>query len=695
MYNVDHPTTYQAAGEFHKTIAEGLEILSPITLVMDRERFFIEDEPLDHRVNPSRMASHFKKAGIQSVSFEKGVRDSELMDFIRVFTDLTKHPTADSMKICLQRKGLQSIRINHVFFRKMTSDEEVVSRDKVREASKGSQKAIQSGMDEVVERMLAGSIAMDELEKTMSIQNLVENPSQFTNTLIEADLSSLHVEQTEGFMPGSFLSHQLKRIRKEVEGAESDREPKSIEEIAEAIFKMRKDLLQGIETQKAMGVVYSEEGMIRHEVDSLTDQVLIRLVKEEYKKGKVSVVRLAQIIRHMMPEREELRRLLPKLKEALLAEGMPLSHFLQLVQELGKELQNEGLTQVLAESAEEIGISEQELIREIKRDPKGAAELISLATEIRRGTGDDKILRDLLVDYIERIGSEMALTNSEQRGVEGGKHLRQLISTIESTLVDRLRKRGMDEQVMNLVGQKLEERLEKIIEQVKSTWLLRQISVSRPVPIDKASLAQVLEESVEDDEEMDFILEHVRASLHDRGVDEEGFLQIYDEIFRRRLERQREREKKDLPKGAFSRGNILYLLRGEILRALRYHYSFSVITFSILKVTPKKLVPLGAVNQCQVKKVILERLVKAAREVDVVGYLDEHKIIVILPMTNKRGSKLAVKRMTKVLQAEPFIVEDIPLEVKFAAVATDFDRERTATVNAFLEVAESELKSLG
>jgi hypothetical protein len=44
-----------------------------------------------------------------------------------------------------------------------------------------------------------------------------------------------------------------------------------------------------------------------------------------------------------VPEAAELKRLLPKIKTALLEEGMSHTHYLELVQELSKELQSEGL----------------------------------------------------------------------------------------------------------------------------------------------------------------------------------------------------------------------------------------------------------------------------------------------------------------------------------------------------------------
>ncbi|MGW8188422.1 MAG: hypothetical protein ACWGNK_14180, partial [Desulfobacterales bacterium] len=76
MYNIDHPFTAQALSEFYNTTTHGLALFSSVALIMHQEQFFIEEEPLDHRINTGKMLTHFKKADIQSISFEKGMAES-------------------------------------------------------------------------------------------------------------------------------------------------------------------------------------------------------------------------------------------------------------------------------------------------------------------------------------------------------------------------------------------------------------------------------------------------------------------------------------------------------------------------------------------------------------------------------------------------------------------------------------------
>ena len=153
---------------------------------------------------------------------------------------------------------------------------------------------------------------------------------------------------------------------------------------------------------------------------------------------------------------------------------MALNEFLQLTQELKKELQSEGLAHVLEKGAEQIGISGEDLVREISQDPKGAAELIYLASEIRKGTGDDKVLSDLLVDYVERVGSHLAMDAADKQGVQEGKQLRSIVAKVESTLLRGLKNKDVDVQVIHQVARRLNERFDEAMKRLEGQWVERK-----------------------------------------------------------------------------------------------------------------------------------------------------------------------------------------------------------------------------
>ena len=77
MYNQDHPFAAQALDDYFDIVDEGLSYSSPVVVIMYKDQFFVEEEPLDPRINTSKMLAHFKKTGIQSISFLRASRRQE------------------------------------------------------------------------------------------------------------------------------------------------------------------------------------------------------------------------------------------------------------------------------------------------------------------------------------------------------------------------------------------------------------------------------------------------------------------------------------------------------------------------------------------------------------------------------------------------------------------------------------------
>ena len=151
------------------------------------------------------------------------------------------------------------------------------------------------------------------------------------------------------------------------------------------------------------------------------------------------------------------------------------------------------------------------------------------------------------------------------------------------------------------------------------------------------------------------------------------------------------KEKPGLPKGVLNRKSILFFIDKEISRAVRYGTPFSAMLLSIFKVTPEKPVPKGSITQNDVMNAVLTELSKAVRDTDMVGLMDKKRILTLLPMTKKTDSKMAMSRLMKILQAEPFIINDYPLVVKLVGVVTAYDHDRAQTLNSYIKASENEL----
>ena len=642
------------------------------------------------------MISHFKKAGIQSISFEKGMQKSELDKFVIIFTDLKNYPNAEKMKSALLEKKVSSLKINHVVYKKVTADDEVVSKDELNDLSANSESSISGEMYSEVVNMMTESILMEEVEKTISLEALISDPETVSKDMISKDLSMAQNGQAESSKPGYHVAHQLVQFRNQIQKVTENNDNLSLSELADAVFDLKSQLIEGIQSQKELGIYFENESQIIQEANALTDEVLIRIVKDEYKKGEISVQRLAQILQRLIPEPNELKRLLPQLSQAMLEEGMSKADFIQLVEELGKELQNENLVSFIEEGAKHIGVTSHELINEFKNDPSSAAELIYLATEIRKGTGDETVLKDLLVEYVERLGSKIVLDDVKTDDQREGNHLKEVMASVESEIVNKLEKKGIQSEVLQAVQQRLTERMESCFNNLKAEWEKRIKKTPSKEDVLETTIFQILEESVEEGDELHSILEKVRSSIHKQEIDENNFQQLYDEI-QRRIKGQKKdhrqtvkKEKKNLPSGILNYNNTHLFLEKEISRSLRYETPFSIITLSVDKIVPKKRIHRGAINGHQINESILHELIKILRDADLVGILTKKILAVLLPMTDKQNARIAMSRLLKLLHEKSFLINDISLSIKFVGAVTSFNLDDTPDLKSFIHTAENE-----
>jgi GGDEF domain-containing protein len=698
MYNMDHPITDQSLAEFSKIINQGLAVYSPIVIIMHQDQFFVEEEPLDSRINTSKMLQHFKKAGVNSVSYEKGLGEDELKTFAAIFIDTTSHVNADAMKKACTQQGVNKIKINHVFYTKVTENEEVVDRRELRGKSTAANQASGepksgAGMESIVEKMM-----MQELEKSLSLSNIISNPRGVSKQMIDAGVSAANEDPSNSAGSGTVIMQQLQEVRQQVESASAGQQKVSTQQLAVAVFDMKQDLLKGIEAQKAAGIEILNEAQIRAETDDIADKVLIQLVREEYQQGKITVPRMGQILRRLVPEPGELQRLMPKIKEALLEEGMPLADFLQLTQELKKELKSEELAHVLEKSAAEMGVSGDELIKEINRNPNGAAELIYLASEIRKGSGDEKVMSDLLVDYIERVGSQLTLDAAEKKGPNGEKQLHGIIAKIEKELLQGLKNKDVDTAVIHQVAQRLNERMEECTKRLESQWILRRKSYSGDGEESATTVLGVFDEGTDEELELRDVLDKVQSSVDNKDLDKDKQGEAESEKTTSPSQEETPEAEKPattaLPKGVLTRKSILYILKKEITRSMRYETPFSVLMLSVFKVTPEKQVASDSIDHEGVMNLVLEQLAGIFRDSDIIGRLDKNKILVILPMTAEINSRTAMSRILKQINDRQFEIDGADFTIKLAGSVTVFDQNLTPSLKEFIRLAENNIMDM-
>jgi hypothetical protein len=692
MYESNHVYCQQAIDQVLSTLLPILTSHSPLVFTMYQEQMFVDEEPVDPRINTSRMVTFFKKTEIQSISFYNGIDRDQIASFADIFTSLKRYPNANAMKKEMETRRIKHIRLNHVFFKKVSRDEEVVSRKdyektKADGQEDGSPPSKKKFMDTVLESIIA-----EEFGKSLTLKNLIDHPVEVSNQMIDADHRSFKQSDAVDRSHGPVLAHQLNLIEAEVDKNLSGLGDAEVSSLAEAVFDMKRQLIKGIELQKSMGTAYSNEEALLDKANEIADRVVLKLIKDEYKSGKISTSRLAQILKRLVPEPGELKRLLPKIKHALVEEGMPLADYLKMVDELSNELQDEELSKILQQSAEAVGLYGQDLIMEVKNNPVQAAELIFLAAEIRKAGGDENMLTDLLVDYVEKIGSKLTLDMARENKVQGEQHLRQVMESVESEILARLRKMDVREEVLKRIEDRLNRRYEELFDNIKGKWnrsFAPQSGGKEEAP--EISVLQILEQSVGENHEFANILKMVRDEVHAKGIGENDFKTILEEITKQYESWQRSKDKTLTFQETLDSKGLAYFLDKEISRASRYDLPFAVVSFAVVLARPQRKLPKSSINQAAIVEAVRERFASNIRNSDILAMAGKNRMVGIFPMTTPDEARLAFKRHLKFINTRPFDINGIPVAVQVAGSVVNFDAKRTPNTSAFLKVLFDDL----
>jgi hypothetical protein len=690
MYHIDHPYVTQSLDDFYPAIQQIFKSIPSLVFILHLEKFFLDEEPVDPRINFQRIAAHFKKTGLQSISFESDLSQSEMKAFMEIFTALETYPNAEAMKRAMAVKGVRAIKINHVVFRKVSQDDEVIAQDALKKLTPDISeddplRAKKLFVDLVLENLLA-----EELRETITIENLLKNPVALSEKMTETDIKNSGSSESQGRSPGIVLQHQIEILGDQVKRNLLSDEGTDLQDVAAALFAMKKRLMEGMQAQKSLNISYPNEETILDRVNEITDSVILKIVKDEYAGGKTSIERLAQIVRRLVPEPAELKRLLPGIRATLLDEGMVLADYLRLVEELGKELQSDELAQILERSSEELGIDGESLIEEVKINPTQVAELIYLASEIRKGTGDEQALSEMLVDYVEHLGTNLAMDIAQDNQAEDEQHFRKIMTSFESSIVGQLKQMDIKDDLLERLEERFSKRIDEILQKVKLDWIHSQ---SGPIKVEarrEMSVLELLEQSVGEGDELGEILADVRAKVQANRMNENDFGEIYAEITKQQQRRTEEADRK-FPKGVLQPEVLTLVMEKHIAMAKRYGSTFSALSFSLIKATQKKTETSQTMSYAECMAAVLKTITSVVRGADFVGLLGRNRIVVLLPMTVGNKASLALKRCVTRLHSRPINASGTLLYIRVAGVATTYDPALAPNATTFVNALTNEL----
>ena len=689
MYGPGHPFSVQAVDEFFHSIQDLLQATSPVVLIYTRNQFFLEDEPLDRNLNFFKMASHFKKADVTSISIERGLQKDEVENFVRIFLDTRSYPGAEAMRNAAAARQVRNIRINHIFYQKVTEDDQVVAKSTAAKTEQLSDELDTSREAQDALSMIAGKLLMEELDQSLSLKSLMADPGALSRGMVERGLA----EHLGGGAAGGAarqpysITRHLGALGAEIRQVLDGGATVALPELAEALLKMKRELLREIEAQKAVGVVLDPSNEIRVQAESVTDTVILELIRKEYDKGKTPVERLAFILERILPFPGDLARLLPRIRDCLLGEGMPLSDFSKLVQQMGTNRQNEGVVHAVTQAAEDIGVDGGDILERLKSDPSGFTRLLYLASEIEKESGSSKPLSDILVDHLERIAPKLAGRRDGTGAAASEEALRRMMIQFHSGVVDSLREGGVDAQFVGEVERRLQERLEASVEAIRSE-LSEYKAALQTNGSDRRTLLQNLEDGLPEGHVLKSVLRQVSADFLAQGLDQNDFQKILERIEAAR-KKTRKAEKK-IDEVVFSKKHTRTLLEIELARASRYGTDLSAVAFSIYKAGDRRSGGSREAAPVDTTTAILQQLREKLRNTDWLGIVSSRLFLAVMPMTTYKEAHLASRRLLKSMNAQPVSVGDRPVSFKIAGSVIHYDSRRMPDIRAFMQFVEDE-----
>ena len=665
MYGVTHQMYLDSIRPFAATVTAVLERYPLITITIEHESIVFEGWNVDKIVNAKKIGAHFKKANIQSFSFEKGLSIGDLTAFFDITANPGKYPTVDQMKIELALRKVTSIRLNYITYRKMTADEEVVNKD-LRLAglvSVQGKNALPSSHDP---------------GDSFSLTKVLTNPKAAAGALFYPKSDGIALEP-------EVLVSSMTRLGEQIKNAGSGI---AADNLMEAILVLREECIGHVSDFKTAGIVKDDMQSVLGEVEKLTHDTIIYLMKEEYKSGEVSTKRLAQILRRMLPDARELRTFLPHLKRALLDEGMPFVKYIELVNELRRELEGDDVVFSLAQATQEMGVTPDEVMDEIKKHPADAARLIILASELRRsGAAGEKGLDQVLTEYIERVSQQMAVNATDGPGQDGSRQLGAVLQKIESNFLDNLKRQGVEQSVLTALTARLTERMPYLLDVTKTEWLRK--TLDQNPGLDTGMLAKLIAGTVQQAYDIDTQRDSLFALFTQKGFSPDRISEILQQAATHVSNAAQQIE---LPKGVLSSSAIMYFLERECKLSLRYHNPFSLLIVSILRVIDDR----GAMRLLTpderplFMKNLIALLKHVMRDIDMIGVPSssaECISFVILPMTAEPNTYNLVERLRREMSEHVFDSGVLSTKLSLAISITGFDEKSMPDKTAFLKTA--------
>jgi len=662
-YSFEHPLVRETIPRVWELFRADLQKKGSVNIQLLEAMFFVDGADVMYQPNNRRIADHLRRFHVESISLGPGF---DAQDFsVLVDASSLTHADAASFLRYFQAHGGNHLEVNEVLLRSVRGDGGGGSAGEM--TAHGGPRSGEERFEDIVLRAMVGRLTAQELEGNVALVQLLADPQALGRAAIDGTRGLAPQARADGMgkMVLNVLSHFA--TQKTVQGF-------SVEELLAGIYAMRSEMIGLVKSQQAL-----EQGLAEEEVEAATDiafdTTVIKIILEEYRSSKGNARRVSQVLGRVVPGKKELRRILPKLKDAFLAAGYDLTLWYGMVKELSAVVQGDKALEELAAAASEMGVSPDEILGELRRDPRSAAKLLVVASEIRRGGGDpgsDASIQALL-DSIDRAGDRLA--ESSEQGLHGSVEAVRSFDRLQSEVRQELSGQDMPPELKHNALRKLDLRAKRTLGDLKAMVLAHQL---RDPEATIESKAATLGELVHDETEIEGIMEMAFQIV---GVDElarQVGQQIAERVRLRILEERERSASRELPQGVYPKAVTEFFLRYEARRASRYGVPFSALLLSFQGLPEdRESVEKDGTQLRGLFHILVGDLRAMLRDVDFVGSLGYNRILIVLPMTVEANSDLVVKKIRERLGREIALPEGGRLWVRPRLGLSSFDHSES------------------
>lgn len=641
-YAFDHPLVQETIPRVWELFRATVQRAGGLNIQLMEAMFFLDGVDVMYQPNNRRIADHLRRFKIESLSLGAGFSAQDFSVFVDACS-LT-HPDPASFLRYFQSRGGARLDVNQVSMRAVRGDEVVGNAKNFGSGGTGggAEGGGEERFEDIVLKAMVGRLTAQELEGNVALVQMLADPQA---------LGRAAIESTQGVAPQARASGMGQMVMNVLShfATQQAKQGFSVEELLAGIYAMRGEMLSMVKSQKNL-----EQGLAEEDVEAATDgafdQTVCRIILDEFRTSRGNSKRVAHVLGRVVPGKKELRRILPKLKDTLLSAGCGLPEWYGLVKELSVVVQGDKALEELASAAAEMGVAPDEILAELRKDPKGAAKLLVVASEIRRAGGDptgDAALQAML-ESMDAAGQKLTDDTGETPSEVAGAV--QAYNRLQSEVRQELSQREMAPEVRNNLMRKLDLRAARTLTDLKAKVFAAQLR-EQDGSID--AKAGVLGELIQDEGEIEGVLE---MAFNLVGADElvhQIGAQIAEKV-KQRLREERERAaSRDLPAGVYPKAVAEFFLRYETRRASRYGVPFSalLVSFQGLPEDREWLDMYG--NELRGLFHVLAGDLRAhLREVDFLGSLGYNRILVVLPMTVEPNAQFVARKIRERLGRE-------------------------------------------